>query len=232
MDPETKSDAQLRKDIEDELACEPSVDADALGVAAKDGIVTLSGHVSSYAEKVAAERAAARVLGVKAVVTEMDVKLPGSSRLTDEDIAHAAVNALSAHALLPGGRIKVQVGSGWVTLEGDVDWQYQKAAAQAAISHLRGVTGVTDHIVVKPASIRDAVQSHIEAALQRTFGGRTSHIRVETRRDHVTLWGTVASLAERSEAERAAWNTPGVCHVENRLSVSVASASGAAAHNA
>jgi osmotically-inducible protein OsmY len=149
--------------------------------------------------------------------------------LTDEDVARAAVSALSAHALLPGDRIKVQVGSGWVTLEGDVDWHYQKAAAHAAVSHLRGVTGITDKVAVKPASIREAVQSHVEAALRRTFGSRIRHIRVETRRDHVTLWGSVASLAERFEAERAAWTTPGVCHVDNHLSVSGTAAVGAAA---
>jgi osmotically-inducible protein OsmY len=214
-----KSDAQLRKDIEDELAGEPSVDAAAIGVAVTDGIVTLSGHVASHAEKVAAERTAARVLGVQAIVTELDVKLPGSIQVSDEDIARAAIDALSWNSLVPQDRIKVQVGSGWVTLEGDVDWHYQKTAAYNAVCNLNGVRGVNDKVVVRPASIRDVVKDHIESALRRTFGRRTNRITVETRRDHVILWGTVNSVAERAEAERAAWTTPGVCNVENHLSI-------------
>jgi osmotically-inducible protein OsmY len=215
-----KSDARLRRDIEDELLAEPSVDSAAIGVAAKDGIVTLSGHVASYAEKVAAERAASRVLGVKAVVTELDVKLPDSDQVTDESIAQAAVDALSWNALVPKDRIHVQVSSGWVALEGEVDWHYQKAAAHNAVSALKGVTGVSDQVVVKPSSVREEVKAHIESALRRTFGRRTRRITVETRRDHVMLWGAVNSLAERAEAERAAWTTPGVCHVDNHLEVS------------
>ena len=214
-----KSDAQLRKHIEDELACEPSVDAAAIGVAVTDGIVTLSGHVASHAEKVAAERAVARVLGVQAIVIELDVKLPGSIQLSDEDIARAAVDALSWNSLIPRDRIKVQVGRGWVTLEGDVEWHHQKTSAYNAVCNLKGVTGVTDNVVIRPTSIRDVVKAHIESALRRTFGRRTNRITVETRRDHVILWGTVNSVAERAEAERAAWTTPGVCNVENHLSI-------------
>jgi osmotically-inducible protein OsmY len=214
-----KCDAQLRKHIEDELACEPSVDAAAIGVAVTDGIVTLSGHVASHAEKVAAERTVARVLGVQAIVTELDVKLPGSIQVSDEDIARAAIDALSWNSLIPRDRIKVQVGRGWVTLEGDVEWHHQKTAAYDAVCNLKGVTGVTDNVVIRPASIRGVVKAHIESALRRTFGTRTNRITVETRRDHVILWGTVNSLAERAEAERAAWTTPGVCNVENHLSI-------------
>lgn len=214
-----KSDAQLRKHIEDELACEPSVDAAAIGVAVTDGIVTLSGHVASHAEKVAAERAVTRVLGVQAIVIELDVKLPGSIQLSDEDIARAAVDALSWNSLIPRDRIKVQVGRGWVTLEGDVEWHHQKTSAYNAVCNLKGVTGVTDNVVIRPTSIRDVVKAHIESALRRTFGRRTNRITVETRRDHVILWGTVNSVAERAEAERAAWTTPGVCNVENHLSI-------------
>jgi osmotically-inducible protein OsmY len=214
-----KSDAELRQDVEEELAREPSVDSAAIGFAAKDGIVTLSGHVASYAEKLAAERAVAPVLGVQAIVTELDVKLPGSTRITDEDIARAAIAALSWNTSIPKDRIKVEVGSGWLTLEGEVDWHYQKIAAHNAVSHLKGVTGISDHVVVKPASMSNEVKAHIESALTRRFGQRTSRIRVETQRVHVVLWGVVESVAERAEAERAAWTTPGVCHVENHLSV-------------
>ena len=213
------SDAKLRRDVEDELATEPSLDATAIGVAVKDGIVTLSGHVASYSEKLAADRCAARVLGVSAIVTELDIKLPGSSPVTDEDIARAAMSALAWHSLIPRDRIKIEVGSGWITLEGDVDWHYQMAAAYGAVCHLRGVTGVTDKIVVRPATIGNAVKAHIEATLRRRFGEHLDHVKIETRGDHVILRGMVASLSERIEVERAAWTTPGVCHVDNNLVV-------------
>lgn len=214
-----KSKAELRRDVEDELAMEPSVDATAIGVAVEDGIVTLSGHVASCAEKLAAERCAERVRGVRAVVSEIDIKLPGSAWITDEDIARAAMNALSWNSLIPRDRIKVEVGSGWVTLEGDVDWHYQKIAAHDAVCHLRGVTGVTDKLVVRPASVANAVKAHIEAALLRRFGKPLDHVKIDTRGDHVILRGTVGSLAERAEIERAAWTTPGVCNVDNNLAV-------------
>jgi len=214
-----KSDAQLRRDVEDELATEPSLDATAIGVAVEDGIITLSGHVASYSEKLAAERCVARVLGVGAIVSELDIKLPGSSRVTDEDIARAALSALAWNSLVPRDRIKIQVGSGWITVEGDVDWHYQKAAAYDAVCNLRGVTGVTDKITVRPANIGNAVTAHIEAALRRRFGKHLEHIKIETRGDHVTLRGTVTSLSERAEVERAAWTTPGVCNVDNNLAV-------------
>jgi osmotically-inducible protein OsmY len=214
-----KSDTQLRRDVEEELAIEPTVDAAAIGVAAEDGIVTLSGHVASYSEKLAAERCAAQVLGVSAIVSALDIKLPGSSRVTDEDIARAAMRALAWNALIPRDRIKVEVGSGWITLEGDVDWHYQKAAAHDAVCHLRGVTGVTDKIALRPATVSNAVKAHVEGILSRRFGKRLQHITIETRGDHVMLRGIVASLSERAEVERAAWTTPGVCHVDNNLAV-------------
>jgi osmotically-inducible protein OsmY len=225
-----KSDALLRRDVEDELTCEPSVDAAAIGVAVKEGIVTLTGHVASYAEKVVAERTAARILGVKAIVTELDVKLLGAGRVNDEEIAQAVIDALSWNTLIPKDQIRVQVGSGWVTLEGDVDWECQKTAAYNAVWNLRGVTGVSNQVVVKPTSIHSAVKDHVESALRRRFGKRTGRITVETRRDHVILWGTVNSLAERDEAERAAWTTPGVCNVENHVSVADAAAAGGLEH--
>lgn len=214
-----KSDAQLRRDVEDELATEPSLDATTIGVAVEDRIVTLTGHVASYSEKLAAERCVARVLGVGAIVSELDIKLPGSSRVTDEDIARAAMSALAWNSLVPRDRIKVEVGSGWITLEGDVDWHYQKAAAHDAVCNLRGVTGVTDKIVIKSASVRNAVKAHIEAAVRRRFGKQLNHIKIEARGDHVILRGMVTCLSERAEIERAAWTTPGVCHVDNNLAV-------------
>lgn len=213
-----KSDNQLKRDVEDELAAEPALDATAIGVAARDGIVTLSGHVASYSEKVAAEQCVAQLQGVGVVVSELDIVLPGST-VTDEDIARAAISALAWNSVVPRDRIKVEVGSGWITLEGDVDWHYQKVAAHDAVCNLRGVRGITDKIIVKPASVRNAVKAHIESALRRRYGRNLNHIKIEARGDHVILRGTVSSLAERSEIERTAWTTPGVCHVDNNLGV-------------
>lgn len=216
---ETETDARLRRTVEEELAFEPSVTAEAIGVAVRGGIVTLSGHVASHAEKLVAAQAAARVHGVRAIVTELEVRLPGSALPADEDIARAAADALSWHTMVPADRIHLRVENGWITLEGDVDWGYQKSAAESAVSHLKGVRGVTNLVAIKPVSVSTSVKAHIEAALARAFGARKSHITVETAGDHVTLRGSVASLAEREAAERAAWTTPGVCHVNNNLSV-------------
>ena len=214
-----KSDTQLRRDVEDELTAEPSLDAAAIGVAVQERLVTLSGHVASYSEKLAAEQCAARVQGVGAIASEIDIRLPDGGRVTDEDIARAALNALAWNSSVPGDRIKVEVSSGWITLEGDVDWHYQKTAAHDAVCHLRGVTGVSNKIALKPTSVRNAVKSHIEASLRRHFGHPLPNIRIETRGDHVILRGSVHSLFERAEVERAAWTTPGVCHVNNNLAV-------------
>lgn len=216
---ELKSDLPIRRAVEQELAAEPSVDASNIGVAAKDGVVTLSGHVGSHAEKVAAEQAAGRVYGVRAVVTELDVRLPGAAQVSDVDLARAAVEALSWNSVVPARRVKVRVEDSWLTLEGDVDWTYQKTAAYNTVAYLKGVRGVHDHIEIRPSSIANAVTSHIEAALERRFGAGNSHITVETIGGHVTLRGIVASLADRDAAEHAAWTTPGVCHVNNNLSV-------------
>ena len=215
-----KSDERLRRNIEEELACEPSVDAAAIGIGVEDGIITLFGHVASHAEKVTAEHAAARVRGVKAIVSELEVKIPAASQVIDEEIARAAVDSLSWNALVPEDRVKVRVENGWMTIEGDVDWHYQKTAAYNAVCSLKGVKGVIDNVAIRPSSISTAVKTHIEAALKRRFGTRNNHVAVETSGDHVTLRGTVASFAERAEIERAAWTTPGVCHVNNNLSVS------------
>ena len=181
MSTATLTDAQLQRDVLDELRWEPSVDAAHIGVSVKEGIVTLTGHVSSYAEKYAAERAAKRVYGIKAVANELDVKLPGSSRRTDEDIAASAVSALRSNLAVPADKIKVTVSSGWVTLEGEVEWQYQKMAAESAVRYLPGVVGLSNQITVKPASRRASSnprsRTHSSAAPRWTRAGSPSRSR-------------------------------------------------------
>jgi osmotically-inducible protein OsmY len=218
------TDLEIRKNVEAELSFEPSVNAAEIGVAVKDGIVTLTGRVDSYWEKIAAEEAAARVSGVKAVANELEVRLPFSNERTDEDIARAAVNRLEWTITVPKDRIKVKVSKGWVTLEGEVDWQFQKKAAEDAVRSLVGIKGVINHIMVKERPSTAEVKAKIEEALKRSAEVDASRITVETEGDKVILKGAVRSWFEREEAERAAWRVPGVRSVDNRIVVSTAAA--------
>jgi len=213
------TDLEIKKNVESELNYEPSINAAEIGVAVKDGIVTLSGRVQSYWDKVAAEHAADRVAGVKAVVNELEIRLPYASERTDEDIARAAVDSLNWSVLVPQDRIKVKVSKGWITLEGTVDWQFQKTAAESAVRKLIGVKGVSNLVDVKPRVSKVEVKASIEAALKRSAELDASRIKVETDGDRVILTGTVRSLFEREEAERAAWKAPGVHSVDNRIKV-------------
>jgi len=215
-----KTDSQLQQDVSAELEWEPSVHAARIGVEVKDGVVTLAGQVDSYAEKWNAERAAQRVAGVKAMTTELKVHITGLSKRTDADIAEAAENVLEWTSSLPAGAIKVMVEGGWVTLSGDVDWQYQRQAAKDSVRYLMGVTGVSDQISIKPSVTATAVKADIEAALKRTSIADAKRITVAVHGSDVTLSGTVHSWDERDTATNSAWGTPGVRNVVDKMTLS------------
>jgi len=214
-----KNDVDLQRDVFDELKWEPAVHSTDIGVIVKDGVVTLEGVVDSYPEKWAAERAAKRVSGVKALALELEVKLPGSGEQTDADIAEAAENALKWDVLVPQDRIKVTVEKGFLTLEGQVDWDFQRSAAKRAVQYLTGVKGVANAITVKPKVAPTDVKAQIEAALKRNAILDAQQIKVQADGGKVTLRGNVRSWAERDEAEAAAWAAPGVNEVTDFIAV-------------
>jgi osmotically-inducible protein OsmY len=217
-----KTDAQLQQDVMNELKWERTIHAAEIGVAVKDGVVTLSGHVDSYAKKWAAARAAKRVYGVKAVAEEIKVTLPGTYRRADEDIARAVLDILHWNFWVPHDRVKVMVQDGRVTLSGDVEGYYQKVAAEEAVRHLIGVLGVTNSITIKPPvpTVKaPEVKNKIEAALKRNARLRrdAEKIQVELSGSKVILRGSVGSWQDHDDAAVAAWSAPGVTEVENNI---------------
>jgi osmotically-inducible protein OsmY len=213
-------DIDLRKDVLEELEWDPSIDARTIGVAVDDGIIALTGHVPNYADKTNAEKIVKRVHGVTGVANDIEVKLPISAERDDTDIARSVVNALDWNVSIPKDRIKAGVSKGWVTLEGEVDWYYQKRAAEDAVRLLTGVRGVTNKVGVKSHAARaDEVKQKIEAALKRNAEVDARRINVTASDGKVTLSGNVHSWFERDQARRAAWAAPGVKEVDDRIMI-------------
>jgi osmotically-inducible protein OsmY len=215
-----KSDSEIKEDVTNELLWDPQItEPEAIGVAVQDGAVTLTGHVSTYAQRLAAARAAERVYGVKAVANDLEVKLSGSPR-DDSDIARAIAHVLEWNVQVPGGKVHARVSDGWVTLAGEVEYEYQRHEVERMVRNVRGVAGVTDLVTVKPPVSPVKVQAVIEDALKREAEVDARHIRVEVSDHTAKLYGQVHSLQEAAAARAAAAAAPGVAMVESHLSVS------------
>lgn len=212
-----KTDNELRRDVERQLEWEPAIDERRIGVSVMDGVVTLTGYVPTYAQRWKAERTVERVEGVRGVANELEVHL--ASDVSDSDVARAAVDALKWDVTVPSDRIKVKVDKGWVTLTGDVDWDYQRRAAERAVRNLSGVKGITNTIIVKPTVKAQNVRTLIEETFKREATLDARGINVEVSGTEVTLRGSVRSWLERHEAEKAAWTAPGVTAVHNHITV-------------
>jgi osmotically-inducible protein OsmY len=214
-----KTDVQLRHDVEEELEWDPRFDARDIGVAAKSGVVTLSGHVDSFAERWSAQEATQRVGGVKAIANEIEIKLPASAQRSDTELAEAALHALSLNSAVPAGAVKVTVQGGWITAAGQVSFWYQKEAVETTLRQLRGVIGFSNDIQLKPNASALDVKGRIENAFRRHAQLDADKIRVKVADGTVILEGEVQSWRERNEAEVAAWAAPGVRNLQDKLTI-------------
>ena len=217
---EIRTDAQIQADVLAELKWEPRVMPNEIGVTVKDGVVTLTGSVDSYTKRWSAEEAAHRVRGVKAVANDIEVRLSTAGERTDADIAAAAVRALEGDAFVPVDKLDVTVSKGWVTIKGEVEWQFQKEDVDRVVRRLTGVKGVSNLVTVKARPTPSELKRKIEEALVRTAQSDAQRITVEVEGSKVILKGTVRSWAEKEEAARQAWAAPGVTSVDNRIAIS------------
>lgn len=214
-----KSDAQIQKDVMEHLKWEPYLDATEIGVSVKNGVVTLSGMVDSYSKKMAAERAAKWVKGVKAIAEDIQIGVSPATQKTDTEIAEAVLNALKWNSAVQEEKVKIKVENGIVKLEGEVEWEYQRSNAKLAIENLRGVKSVFNMIKVNPHSTSKDIHQRITSAFHRHATMDANHLTTEVIGSKVYLYGKVRSLAEKEDAEYAAWAAPGVTYVDNQLEV-------------
>jgi len=214
-----KSNAELQQDVQNAIKWQPLLNAAEIGVTAKDGVVSLTGVVDTYAKKIEAEDAAKNVAGVSALVEKIEIKYPSSYTKTNAEIATEVLTALKARWDVPKDKVKVKVEAGWITLTGELGCNYQKEAAKDAIKSLMGVTGVTNDITIKSESTESVEKTTIENALKRNWAFYDNDVRVQVLGHVATLTGTVDSLYQKNEAGRIAWNAPGVWAVDNELVV-------------
>jgi osmotically-inducible protein OsmY len=214
-----KTNEELQKDVQNAIKWEPLLNAAEIGVTAKDGVVSLTGVVDSYSKKLEAESAAKNVAGVKAVVEKIEIKISSSWNKTNLDIANEVTTALKSNWMIPQDKVKVKVEDGWITLDGELPWNYQREAAKNAVKNLSGVKGVTDNLKIKSETHDEIEKAKVEKALNLSWSLNSHNINVKVSGTKITLTGAVNSWYQKDEAERIAWNTPGVWSVDDELLV-------------